>query len=553
MSGALLATLIQRWARRYQRVAYPRYSPQRRARIRAFYKKGVDRWGIPRAVEVLPALLHIALLFFFAGLSVFLFGVHRTIFKIVTAWIGACGISYAVLSVFPVIYKNSLYSTPLSALLSFYLTGIPYLFSRSSGNFTRKQLLNRNSGEVHQDSDSSHGPGKVHLDDFFSRSMIKTAEEYAFKLKPDIDHESLLWTFKSLDEDSHFEDFFEGLPRLCDSDTGKKLELKEKFIKRNKEELSNALIGLMDRTLISNLVKPFVKQRRMIIFTKVIESKSTSLLGPSEILRRVLFEDWHGFLECIEFGLSMQNWTITPNADSVIFYYARCVAALIISTTQIRDKRWIQLATFNAQSLPRSLDYNKHHHSILLANAIYIVRMSVQTYPGSEDTHKNKILHASWKTLGAVCNLDTRHTLPELQHEFCDLWNKLVNMARTNKRADPRYVSTKMLKNIRKLYIALHDTPRTVFHAADEWEQVLDNPHFYPECTENDHLSSSSFQELRVDAPRIQADAPVTSNMHQFPHPHPHLPSPLIPSNSTSSARPPSPPFPVPKPYTLPH
>jgi hypothetical protein len=60
----------------------------------------------------------------------------------------------------------------------------------------------------------------------------------------------------------------------------------------------------------------------------------------------------------------------------------------------------------------------------------------------------------------------------------------------------------KMLKNIRKLYIALHGTPQTEFHAADDWEQLLDNPHFYPECTENDHRSSSSsFPDLEVDAP----------------------------------------------------
>jgi hypothetical protein len=52
--------------------------------------------------------------------------------------------------------------------------------------------------------------------------MIKTAEEYAFKLKPDIDHGLLLWTFQSLDEDSDLEEFFEGLPRLCDSETGRR-------------------------------------------------------------------------------------------------------------------------------------------------------------------------------------------------------------------------------------------------------------------------------------------------------------------------------------------
>lgn len=201
LSCALLATLLLQWARRYERVAYPRYRPQRRARIRAFYKKGVEKWRIPRAVEVLPMLLHISLFLFFGGLSVFLFGVNRTIFKTVTAWIGFCVISYACISLFPVLHKNSLYFTPLSVLFSFCLTGIRYLFFLV---FFRLQSFPHIDDLVRKLHSSRH-PGEVHLDDFFSRSMIKTAEEYAFKLKPDIDHGSLLWTFESLDEDADLE------------------------------------------------------------------------------------------------------------------------------------------------------------------------------------------------------------------------------------------------------------------------------------------------------------------------------------------------------------
>jgi len=38
-------------------------------------------------MEAVPVLLHLSLFLFFAGLSVFLSGVHHTIFKAVTAWI----------------------------------------------------------------------------------------------------------------------------------------------------------------------------------------------------------------------------------------------------------------------------------------------------------------------------------------------------------------------------------------------------------------------------------------------------------------------------------
>ena len=130
LTCALLATLLQQWARRYQRVAYPRYNPYKRARIRAFYKHGVEKLHIPWMVELLPALLHVSLFLFFAGLSVFLFGVDLTIFKVVTSWIALCVILYACLTFLPVIRKDSPYSAPLSSSVSFCLTGIRYLFFR---------------------------------------------------------------------------------------------------------------------------------------------------------------------------------------------------------------------------------------------------------------------------------------------------------------------------------------------------------------------------------------------------------------------------------------
>ena len=216
----------------------------KRARIYASYRRGVEKWRIPRAAEALPVLLHISLSLFLAGLSTFLFGLNRTIFKVVTAWMGLRVILYTCLLVFPITRKDSPYPTPLSGIFSFCLTGIRYLFFKKFPNFSkfiRKQL-------------PSPDPGEVYIDNFFSYSMTETAEKYAFELNSDIDHDSLLWTFKSLDEDADFEEFFEGHLRLCDSDTGKKLEVEKKFIKPNKEKLSDALNGLMDRTLISNLV-----------------------------------------------------------------------------------------------------------------------------------------------------------------------------------------------------------------------------------------------------------------------------------------------------------
>ena len=79
----------------------------------------------------------------------------------------------------------------------------------------------------------------------------------------------------------------------------------------------------------------------------------------------------------------------------------------------------------------------------VLANAIFIVRRTVQTYCGSAERPRNNIIGASSKTSQIVCKPDIRRTSLELQREFCDLENKLVYMTGTD-RPHPRFVSLKM-------------------------------------------------------------------------------------------------------------
>jgi hypothetical protein len=124
LTCALMATLLQHWARRYLIIAHPVYRPRKRARIRAFYTQGVRNLPLPWTAGPLLTLLHISLFFFLAGLSVFLFGVNHTIFNVVIAWVGLGVVVYTYLTFLPITYKNSPYSTPLSMLVSFCLTGM---------------------------------------------------------------------------------------------------------------------------------------------------------------------------------------------------------------------------------------------------------------------------------------------------------------------------------------------------------------------------------------------------------------------------------------------
>ena len=438
LTCALMATLLQQWARRYLEVAYPRYSPPKRARIRAFYSEGVDDLHVPWTVEALPTLLHLSLFLFFAGLSVFLFNVHLTIFGVVTAWIGICVVSYACLTFLPIIRKNSPYSGPLSAFFSWVFTGMRHIFFKLF--------------EKHRRNPSS-AINPVH---FFSRSMRKTAEDYAKRLHHSIDFRALWWTFKSLDEDGDLQEFFEGLPGLCSSKAVPNAS--QDFIKPHKKMLSSELIELMKRTLSSNLVSESVKQDRVTMCAKVIGT--THLIGDWWFLHRVLLEDWQRFLRCVEFGTYAQK--LKSNPDRVTALSAQCSAAVVISNVPLkeRDDNWYQLVLgqLDTPLTPKPLLYRyiSHGDSILLANLMFIVRRIVQAYSGSREHQQGDLRHVAKKTLKFVCKFDVNNTLPELQHEFCDLWNLLVDRAENDDRPRVKCITKIVLEYTRKLYDGLH-------------------------------------------------------------------------------------------------
>ncbi|KAH9055477.1 hypothetical protein EDB87DRAFT_1533117, partial [Lactarius vividus] len=111
LTSALLATLLRQWARRYLKVTQPRYSLHKRARIRAFFFEGVERFLLPWVVEALPTLLHASLFLFFAGLASFLCNIDLTIFKLVLSWVGVCTALYGCITLVPVLRHDSPYHT----------------------------------------------------------------------------------------------------------------------------------------------------------------------------------------------------------------------------------------------------------------------------------------------------------------------------------------------------------------------------------------------------------------------------------------------------------
>ncbi|KAN0135091.1 hypothetical protein V8E53_006982, partial [Lactarius tabidus] len=269
LTCALLATLLQQWARRYLKITQPRYCLHKRARIRAFFSEGVEKCLLPWTVETLPTLLHISLFLFFAGLVVFLCNVHLTIFKLVLSWVGLCTALYGCITCMPIIRHDSPYYTPLSLPVWHIVTGIRFFVYRFLRWFNKRSVRYRLEDSCRK---------------ALVRGMQKTAEETALDSPQKIDTRTFMWTFDSLDEDHEIEAFFSGLPSFRRSTVV--MDPLPRLTKEEKWKLHTALHGLLERTFSSDLLPAPAKYRRAMICAKAVDPRHAP--NPVSILHTIL-------------------------------------------------------------------------------------------------------------------------------------------------------------------------------------------------------------------------------------------------------------------------
>jgi hypothetical protein len=206
---ALLATLQQRWARRYLRLSQPQIAIHKRARIRSFFAEGVARFHAPIVVEAIPALLHVSVFLFLAGLVISLFNIHHTLAYVVLTATSVCVVVYAIITMMPAIYHDSPYTTPLSAPA--------WYFSRKM-TAALLYVLDRVVTFLCGYSNVAKGCATplrnkvVEYRKCLSRDMTGAANDAALKLDGNIDARALGWTLDRLDEEGELLQFAAGIP-----------------------------------------------------------------------------------------------------------------------------------------------------------------------------------------------------------------------------------------------------------------------------------------------------------------------------------------------------
>jgi hypothetical protein len=117
LTCALIATLLQQWARRYVETPKNPNVLRHRARVRSLLLVGSKSYQIPLIVEILPILLHLSVYLFLGGLVITFHTIHKRVAIAVDVAVGVSGLAYIALSVLPCLDVRCPYRTPISHIL----------------------------------------------------------------------------------------------------------------------------------------------------------------------------------------------------------------------------------------------------------------------------------------------------------------------------------------------------------------------------------------------------------------------------------------------------
>ena len=117
LTSALIATLLQQWARRYVEMPDRPSDPNHRARVRSFLFLGTEIYKMRFAVQIAPTLLHLSVYLFFAGLVIVFRTINKTVAIAVEVAVGVFGVAYIALSILPCLDVRCPYRTPMSYFL----------------------------------------------------------------------------------------------------------------------------------------------------------------------------------------------------------------------------------------------------------------------------------------------------------------------------------------------------------------------------------------------------------------------------------------------------
>ncbi|KAI0279533.1 hypothetical protein BGY98DRAFT_968724 [Russula aff. rugulosa BPL654] len=450
---ATLALSLQKWAQPNSMIISPCYSLPEQARLHALFAAGFKTFKSLHLIKVIHGLIHISLGLFLYGLYQYWAG-FGAISVILGTYLGIFGLVFIFFTVFPVLRPGFPCSTPFSLIFAIAYACVVRGTSRLLYLATSPIRI-RNGRAVHRPKNYYRG-----------WNLWKLAEDKAQELAPRFDSDILKQTLDMLRSDDDLEQFFDTIPGFCASKIIH--NPRQSLDVLGQQRLAEALIGFWNRTLSSNLVPESVKGRRLLVCMEAIEAADLAIAAPGT-LRDLSFKYLGRIARSVEVGHSLGNLR-----DGNVASLARGIIAAIISNAD-RNDRWSMLA-IDELGISRNVlrDYLAHGDSVLLANLMHITR---HFFDGLLQPHPD-LTREALSILPSISKFDIRDTLPELQHDFCALWNDVIRQVQGSGAENNFFIE--ILHDIWGLYVALHGT------TANKYDP-LRPPTSYPLCEDDSH------------------------------------------------------------------
>ncbi|KAJ6516727.1 hypothetical protein C8R47DRAFT_1088148 [Mycena vitilis] len=251
LACALIATLLEQWARDFIHRADMRSAPLIRARVYSYLYYGAKRFNMHLVVDIIPLLLHTSLLFFLAGLVAFLMPVNIFIAAICAALLFLVATAYFVLTLLPLQYLDCPYRTPLSG--AFWR-----LWQYSKTTWSR--------WHAHGAATDPSPPQETMVE-----ATIRKAREDS-PTRRERDYRALVWTVRSLADDLELEPLVEVLPDLLWGHDGRRHAYSDHIaglVNHAEVRLCRRIDGLYASS-IDEILSPELNQRRRISCHKAL-------------------------------------------------------------------------------------------------------------------------------------------------------------------------------------------------------------------------------------------------------------------------------------------
>ncbi|KAJ7367495.1 hypothetical protein DFH08DRAFT_760711 [Mycena albidolilacea] len=261
LASAVIATLVEQWSRDYLNRSDMRPSPIERARICSYLYSGLKLFRMHAIVDLIPLLLHMSLLLFFAGLVAFLFPINSAMVVVAAAILAIVTFVYVALTIIPLFVANCPYRTPLSGV--FWRIG--QICAALSSTLRRHA------------SCLSHSMGEVMLRRATAESTRRTER----------DKRALCWTLQSLTTEKELEPFVEAIPQVIWSPTppvrrDKHDHLLQTLIDDSGVHLGGRIAALL-RTCENGLLEESARQHRTVLCLKALLAFAMTAKVPNSL------------------------------------------------------------------------------------------------------------------------------------------------------------------------------------------------------------------------------------------------------------------------------